>query len=603
MGLARYQHYLKDNKQTEYPYHYIFFDTETNQTQLNDTDIEHTLKLGVAIYWRRGDSGVKEQLRYHPFYTVEDFWHFVTGKCTAKRRILLIAHNLPFDMGIVKGWKWLENLGFKPVKIILDFNCNIWKFRKDNVTLMFIDNMNYFQTSLEVLGDSIGIKKLPMPSPNDSNDAWVNYCTRDVEVLLKAWQTWLKFVHDYDLGSFGFTIASQALNAFRHRFMPVQIGIHTSSKAINLEREAYRGGRNECFRIGKFHGGRFYLVDVNSMYPYVMSTYEYPCNLVSTGCELTLQAAQDFTHDYCLIAECDISTNEACYGVKEKGKLLFPIGQFPAVLTTNEIVKGLMCGYITGMHNYALYSKAKLFDRYVSFFYSSRLDFEKRRVFAFAYLCKIMLNSLYGKFGQRVEDWRFVCEDITRDYDWWQEYDIQDKCVYTYRCINHCVEVSTGYHEGYNSLVAISAEVTANARLYLWHLAETAGLSHVFYMDTDSLIVDDTGLERLSNFMEVTTLGKLKLVGDTDSLEIYNLKDYSFGGKVKIKGVRRDAELIDYNKYKQMQSLGIKSGLHLHDINRVIWHEVTKELRRDYTKGEVQTDGRVTPIRLFRTGK
>lgn len=600
MGLNRYQHYLKDNKNSEYPYHFIFFDTETFQRQLNETDIEHTLKLGVACYWRRADSKTKEIVQYSPFTSIEDFVYFVTSKCASKRRILIISHNLPFDMGIIKGWKWLDTLGFKPIKIILDFSCNIWKFRRDSTTLLFIDNMNYFQTSLEVLGDSIGIKKLPMPSPDAPIDEWVTYCKRDVEILLKAWQTWLTFLETYDLGSFGFTIASQALNAYRHRFMDTKIGVHTSNKAVALERAAYRGGRNECFRLGEFHGQDFYLVDVNSMYPFVMSSYDFPCNLISTGVGQSTDEALKLLQDYAMVAECDISTKEPCYGIKIKGKLIFPIGDFTAVLTTNEIFKGLNCGHITRINNYALYEKAKLFKEYVNFFYSNRLEFERKQMFSYAYQCKIMLNSLYGKFGQRIEDWKFVCEDSTRDYDWWQEYDFNTKQIYTYRCINHSVEVSTGHHEGFNSLVAISAEVTANARLLLWHLIQTARLQNVYYCDTDSLIVNTSGLENLTPYIETSQLGKLKIVSSTDNISIHNLKDYSFGGKVKIKGIKRDAEMIEYNKFKQMQSLGIKTGLHQHDINRVIWRTVTKELKRDYTKGEVLADGRIKPLVLSR---
>jgi len=598
MGLVRYQHYLKDNKSTEYPYHFIFFDTETREIKLNDKDIEHILKLGVACYWRRPDSKTKEQTDFYDFQTPTAFWKIVLSKCADKRRIVVISHNLPFDMGIVKGWKFLDKSGYKPTKIILDYHCNIWQFRSGKRTLLFIDNMNYFQTSLKVLGKSLGFPKYTMPGESATKAAWRAYCRRDVEILLKAWQTWLEFLESNDLGSFGYTLASQALNAFRHRFMTEKISIHASHKATAIERTSYRGGRNECFRIGEFHGVEFYLVDVNSMYPYVMMIYDYPCNLISTGCYLDIDQAFDFIKDYCLIAECNVVTNDPCFGIKLKDKLIFPVGEYPAVLTTQEIRKGIADRIIKRIGNYALYERRKLFSSYVNFFYAQRQVFERNNSFAYAYLCKIMLNSLYGKFGQKTEDWAFVCEDPSRLYDWWQEYDIVKKKVFTYRCINHRVEVSTGFHEGFNSLVAISSEVTANARLYLWYLINEAKLSNVFYCDTDSLIVNSEGLNNLYPHVDNKELGRLKIVSSTDKLTIHNLKDYSFGGKIKIKGVRQDAEMIDYNKFKQLQSVGIKSGLHHQDINRVIWREVTKELRRDYLKGEVLSDGRVTPLVL-----
>lgn len=596
--MNRHQHYLKDNKSSEYPYHYIFFDTETTQEQINDTDIEHHLDFGVAAYWRRPDTKTKEQLDYQTFHTIGGFWKFVLSKCAKKRRIVIVSHNLPFDMGIVKGWKMLEKLKYKPTKIILDYQCNIWRFRKDTTTLLFLDNMNYFQTSIKVLGESLGLSKLEMPDAKASTEDKVAYCKRDVEIMVKAWQTWLEFLDSNELGSFGMTVASQALNAYRHRFMPVKISIHTSSKATRIERLSYRGGRCECFRIGEYHGSEFAIVDVNSMYAYVMQNYYYPRNLISTGVHLDNDEADKLLTTHSIIAVCDVKTDEPVYGVKVKDKLLFPVGEFPATLTSTEILHGLWYGHIVKINDFALYEKAKLFENYVSFFYSQRQRFESENSAAYAYLCKLMLNSLYGKFGQRAEEWAYVCTDPTRHYDWWREYDFQKKRLFTYRCINHRVERSTGYHEGFNSLVAISSEVTANARLYLWKLCQAAGIDHLYYADTDSLIVSIIGLENLTPHIDKKELGMLKIVDTTDRLTIHNLKDYSFGGKVKIKGIRKDAEMIDYNKYKQYQSIGIKSGLHNREINRVVWREVTKTLTREYTKGEVLPDGRVQPLRL-----
>lgn len=596
--MIRRQHYLKDNKNTEYPYHFIFFDTETDQVKLNDTDIEHVLKFGVCCYWRRPDSHTKEQIEWYTFRSPAEFWVIVGAKFTAKRRLLIISHNLPFDMGVVKGWRYLDILKFKPSKIILDYQCNIWRFRRDTTTLLFLDNMNYFQTSVKVLGDSLGIKKIEMPDQKASFDLWYRYAKRDVEILLKAWQSWLEFLNTNDLGSFGFTIASQAMNAYRHRFMPNKISIHTSGKAITLERLAYRGGRCECFRIGEYHGSDFYMVDVNSMYPFVMLKYRYPCNLISTGHDISINEADQLLADYAMIASCDLKTETPCYAVKIRDKLLFPVGEFPAVLTSHEIMKAIAAGDLVKINDWTLYAKEYLFKDYVNFFYSHRMMFEDSKTISYAYLCKIMLNSLYGKFGQRSEDWEYVCDDPTRDYDWWQEYDVSAQRVFTYRCINHRVEKSTGYHEGYNSFVAISAEVTANARLFLWDLITMAGIDNVYYTDTDSLIVTESGKSNLFGVMAQRDLGKLKVVSQSDHLSIHNLKDYSLGGKVRIKGVRSDAEMITYNKFKQYQSLGVKSGLHQQDINRVIWREVVKELKRTYDKGEILDNGRVIPIRL-----
>ncbi|GAI91012.1 unnamed protein product, partial [marine sediment metagenome] len=247
--MNRIQHRIKDNKKCELPYHYIFFDTETRQKDIGKGDLQHFLKLGVALYWRRRPDRDKSQLKWIKFTKSSQFWDFVEACVPSKSRLVIVAHNLEFDMGIVKGFKQLQKRGYEPTKLIIDSRRQIWKFRKGDKTLLFLDNMNYFATSLKALGESIGEAKLSMPSPKARSADWWAYCEQDVRVMYKAWQFWLSFISDNELGNFGLTIASQAFNAYRHRFMPQPIYIHTSNKAVNLERSAYRGGRNECFQI------------------------------------------------------------------------------------------------------------------------------------------------------------------------------------------------------------------------------------------------------------------------------------------------------------------------------------------------------------------
>jgi len=265
LGLIRFAHKLKDNQTAALPSRFIFFDTETTFEDIGDNLIEHHLRLGSALYWQRQPQRDKDTLVWCRFTTIDDFWDFVEEHTHSRDRLFIIAHNLPFDMGIVKGFAQLQKRGFEPTKMIYDHRKNIWKFRRNTSTLLFLDNMNYFATSLEKLGQSVGLKKLKQPPFEAGNKVWWKYNKRDVEVLYHTWRHWLTFLIDNDLGAFGLTIASQSLNAFRHRFMTEEIYIHTSKRAVTTERAAYRGGRVECYRIGEQPLRDYYIVDVNSM--------------------------------------------------------------------------------------------------------------------------------------------------------------------------------------------------------------------------------------------------------------------------------------------------------------------------------------------------
>ncbi|GAI94796.1 unnamed protein product, partial [marine sediment metagenome] len=153
-----------------------------------------------------------------------------------------------------------------------------------------------------------------------------------------------------------------------------------------------------------------------------------------------------------------------------------------------------------------------------------------------------------------------------------------------------------GYDEGYNSLVSIPAEVSANARLYLWQLIKKAGLHNVFYCDTDSILVNDEGLANLQDLVSRTEIGKLKVQRHPTKVILRGLKDYILDNTDKIKGIPKNAEKVSDDSFFVYRSVGIRSGLHNKDINKVIWVKTLKNLTRLYNKGIIMSTSRVMPL-------
>ncbi|MBA7587706.1 hypothetical protein ES708_29740 [subsurface metagenome] len=134
-------------------------------------------------------------------------------------------------------------------------------------------------------------------------------------------------------------------------------------------------------------------------------------------------------------------------------------------------------------------------------------------------------------------------------------------------------------------------------------MIKQAGDDHVFYCDTDSLIVDKQGLDNLASEISPTDIGKLKLQDTSMKLVIHGLKDYVFGSKVVIKGIPKSAKKLSDNDYEVYQSLGIRTGLHKHEIDKVIWRKMVKHLNRVYKKGTITDTGKVIPLVLGERGE
>ena len=592
----RISHYLKDNKTSRYPADFIFVDTETTPRVLENGDIDQPFKLGVALYWRRREDQNKDTLEYLRFTNIARFWEFVVRHTLDKRKLVLVAHNLQFDFMVLGGFGQLRLLGFELTKLIVNGKTSIFTYRRGHQSILCLDDMNYFPVSIKSLGAEVGLPKLTMPDGAHSRKEWFTYCQRDVDIMYTAWREWLAFLREQDLGTFGKTITSQAFNAYRHRFMTHRILISVNKVATELERSSYRGGRTECFQLGVLPKEDYYLLDINSLYPYCMKVNQYPTRQLYLKYNPPLEFLERVLKNRCVIGDVLVRTDKPMFGVGYKGRLIFPVGTFRVTLTSSELARAVATGSIIKIYTLCVYHREFIFTDFVDYFYNQRLAFKKDGKPVYAYLCKKLLNHLYGKFGQRNEEWVFIrTEPEPVDYVE-VEIDAQTGKRHTIRCISGQVCETRSSVEGYNSFAAISAEVTGNARMLLWDFIEKAGPENVFYTDTDSLLVNRTGYDNLAADRSQTVLGKIKLVQKTSKAVLHNVKDYQLGRKVKIKGISKLAEKVSEGKYITYQQQGVRTALHNKDVNAMTWRRVPKTLHRIYEKGVVDMYRRVYPL-------
>jgi len=598
--MKRFAHRIADVKSNEYPNHIIFFDTETKEHRLASGETQLNLFFGLAAYCRIAKSGRKDTQQWITFRSKRAFWRFVYDHSYEGQRLYLVAHNVTFDFKVTDGFAQMKRKGYKLTKLINAGTRNIWDFRKGKSTIVVLDNMNYFNSSLDALGESVGIPKLKMPAITAPFSEWETYCKRDVEVMIEAWRIWRQFLLDNDLGAFAKTLAAQAFNAYRHRFMPHEIYVHTNNTAVRLERESYHGGRTEAFFIGDLPQAPYYYLDVNSMYPAVMKTELYPTKLIALKTAMSIAELKGLLKSYCVIAKVEINTPENVFSTVYDNRLIFPTGRYITTLTTKELEYALYHNYVLRIISAAVYERKAIFTEYVDFFYTKRMQYKADSNPAFSYCCKLLLNCLYGKFGQRQEVYEKVAEVDDPENKIWSEFDVAADAYKTYRQVNGIVEVNTGFVEGFNSCVAIASHVTANARMKLWAYMQHIGKENVFYCDTDSIFTNQEGYEKAKGLIDNQTLGALGVKGTSEILNIRGAKDYVFGQETVIKGVRRAARKVSENVYVQTRFEGLLGAWRHNRLDTQIISETTKHLSRRYRKGIVGEDGHVQPFKLSR---
>jgi hypothetical protein len=296
-----------------------------------------------------------------------------------------------------------------------------------------------------------------------------------------------------------------------------------------------------------------------------------------------------------VIADVTIDTPTPMFPVREDNKNIYPVGTFRTTLCTPELYYAFKNGWIKRVNYMATYTMRPIFQWYVEAFYKLKVAYERDGDILHRKLVKLLLNSLYGKFGQRGYEDRVIGTCDPDEYSVSQGLDATNHLPLTiYRAGGSVIE-SRRLPEGYNSFVAISSHVTAYARVYLWKLIATAGQRHCYYCDTDSLIVDSTGALNLRHYFHQTAIGMLKDEGTSDTLEIRAPKDYTFDGHDTRKGIRDNALDLGDNVFEQEHWRSIKSHISHGQVSGFVNDYVTKHLAYDVDWGEKGPDGWITP--------
>jgi len=613
----RMRHWLKPTKRVIAPRRIVFVDTETTHDVITEDPTPQDFRLGVACLWRRKTANRKESETWFEFADKGRFWDWLIGHTVINETTILVAHNAKFDLLVLgvleeipsKGWI-VHRLYEKGMTFFLsvslpteefqewiDGDQDIEKFEGDKWRrrIRVIDNGNLYPGTLEALGESIGAVKMAMPASTESNDAWFPYCRQDVNVMLQAWRKRFEFLSDNNLGSFKYTVASQSFESFRHRFQNRWIQIHADQPVLDLEREAYRGGRTECFFVGRPPAETVYKLDVNSMYPYVMHKYAYPYEMAGYRSMPTREYVWRHMHHHAVVAAVDLVVTEPIFPFREKGRNVYPVGHLNIVLTTNELRLAFDRGWVREIDAVAWYHQARLFTDFMAFFYPMKVAATEKGDPVQRLFSKLLLNTSYGKWGQKGRTDSIIGRCGLDEMSVEQGHDLKEDKDYTITHLHGLVYETYEEDESFNSFPAIAAHVTANARLYLWELIQTAGRENVYYCDTDSVFTNSKGKDRLAHLVDSRRLGYLKVEGESKDVLLHGLKDYEWSGKATIKGIPHNAPGNAHDGFEVEYWPSFTTHLE-RGWRRTFYNTIGKRKpKRGVNWGNLEPDGWVTP--------
>ena len=612
--------YIKPLKTDSAPGLIVVLDTETLPEFDRETNTGfHRIRLGVAIAWRI-EKGKVNRRRVFRFSHPDDFWDWLYPRLKPRQPTWLFAHNLGFDLTGLGFWNLLETkeYGFTRDSVGLDtrwdqkgtgrkwsgFLCAedpptiISVIHRTGGRLTMVDTLNYFRTPLAELGKSAGLDKLPMPDWSADDDEWFEYCQRDAEILEATVGNLLHWWRESRLGKFAYTAAGLAIESYRRRFLPQWIELHHNPDVRRLEREAYFGGRLELFFKGKVSTpDKVTHLDVNGLYPFIMCKHKFPFRLTDCSADSGPLPPERLTEKH--IAQVRVRALGDGFPYRCKLGLIFPRGEYWTTLAGPELMRAVRTGAVLEVGDWSRYSFAWLFRDYVNHFWAERQKHRESGDLMRERFCKLMMNSLYGKFGQRYGRWQSRTGiDPMTPWGEWHIFDATSNTISRFRGIGNITQEATERGEHKKAFPAIAAWVTSHAREYMRRLYHSAGVGHVYYTVTDSLFVDRFGFDNLERqgVIDQHRLGALKVKHAARTAEFDALHWWRLGQERKRGNLKPDAIPLDNDGFEQTYFEGLREILKSEPAAGV--HTTTKVLRFDRSerRGTVDRLGWVTPL-------
>ena len=346
--------------------------------------------------------------------------------------------------------------------------------------------------------------------------SYINYMKQDIlllgGVMLKVQDMyWTQY--QVDIVTI-MTLSSLALRIFRtiyydQKNRPIYIPNRNTDSFI---RKGYYGGHADCYIP---YGENLYSYDVNSLYPFIMKTYAMPGgkpvwhnNLLGQDLD-NLDNLVGFIEAY---VECPKTIKRPFLPYRDKNNtLIFPTGKFLGVYYSEELKYARGLGYtVFPLSGYLFEKMESPFREYVSQLYESRLEAKNAGNEALSFVYKILMNSLYGRFGINP---KYTVSEIC-DQDKYKklikttEFIHADKLSESLYIVSYWKNTEQTPDSGWSppriSAVQMSAAITACARI---HMYPYISRPDCYYTDTDSVVLGNPLPE---DVISSTELGKFK---------------------------------------------------------------------------------------------
>jgi DNA polymerase type B, organellar and viral len=383
------------------------------------------------------------------------------------------------------------------------------------------------------------------------------------------------------------TGAGLAWSAFRGGFLrDREILVHGDYRALKMERSAYYGGRCWPNYVGHVisEGGlidagptlrnlpltisreEISVLDFSSMYPSIIRDKKLPVRLTSIGHGMGPGKLPECGPFFSAVAHVMIETDRPIFPCRVWGdtllpiydsktspwdvdinsnhKVIYPVGTFHTLLIGDELEEAFKMGAVKNVYHWCGYESCVIDNGFAETFFALKNAAEAKGDKIGRGLWKLILNGLYGKFGQMSKVWSDAPGvDAVEQWGSWTRINAQSGEIHNLRSIGGHVQRQIDGGESAESCPAIAAAIAAAGRVKLNKLVESIDRRHWLYADTDGVHCLMGGCNGNGGISQGKSaeMGKLRHVRTAKNALYLGKRTYRHDGQWIVSGVARGA--------------------------------------------------------------
>lgn len=353
------------------------------------------------------------------------------------------------------------------------------------------------------------------------------------------------------------------------------------------------GGNCGASFMGKCPGNAFHLYDIQGAY-LAAARHMLPAELMRVHYSNDIDGQMwDRIAHVTVKTPCPMYPYRPANEIEGARKLTYyPIGEFDTILCGQELQMAADANHIAKVHRWEKWACEPFLETY-SISMTRRIATCHPSIRS---AVKTTALAGLGWFARKARPWEYSGQTPPTPGYCGDFFKLEESGVVRYRSFNgHCMrEGEPEYH--LDSSPQVWAWIAAAVRARLADVLRNLG-KHVFYWDTDSVIVDSRGASIMEARQDFNVPGGWRKKGSASTMHVWGYRRYSFGESISIGlPVSSRDEAGGRFVWQSPETFDEAMG-NRHFPDGTIVHRSAR-LRGTYQHGKICEDGRIVPFEI-----